>query len=314
MTQRLCIKVFAVLLCLLGTFNNARACEVCGCAAVGMGQGILPQMGTNFVGFRLRTSEFKSHLLHSPVFRTSEYFTSTEFWARYIVNEKLQTFLSVPYSYNTQQTTSQKLITQGLADISLSALYKIWDNTPNQTDSTCTQVEWEQSAFLGGGLKIPTGRFRYNQLSNSEVANANFQTGTGSTDFLISAMYSVHNQTTGAMLDVQAKLPTTNPNNYKFGNRLTTSLIGFTSLNISNSFRSMFLWGTNAEFSSRDLDNQKTVSETGGSALFATLGTDTYIASTICISIHAFIPLTHNLAGGEIRPLNRYTYSISLLW
>ncbi len=62
--------------------------------------------------------------------------------------------------------------------------------------------------MIGGGVKAPTGKFRYVD-DGTEVANANFQLGTGSVDFMLNAIYNVRPQQVGrANLDATYKINT----------------------------------------------------------------------------------------------------------
>ncbi|MDP1051393.1 hypothetical protein, partial [Klebsiella quasipneumoniae] len=73
----------------------------------------------------------------------------------------------------------------------------------------------------------PTGRFKYDLNSSEEVANPNFQLGTGSTDFLLNAIYTVRYNQWGLNTDLTYKINTKNSNQYQYGNKLTTALTAF---------------------------------------------------------------------------------------
>ncbi|MBL7997173.1 MAG: hypothetical protein JNL32_00915 [Candidatus Kapabacteria bacterium] len=223
--------------------------------------------------------------------------------------------VTLPYNINSQRTSTQEFIRRGLGDASLTALYSAWVSQPQSSnDTVCSVPAITHALLIGGGLKIPTGSYQFNPYSTTEVANANFQLGTGSWDILISGNYTIRGEVYGAMVDVQARIPTVNSNGYRFGNRAMTTFAGFALLSLSSDIRMMPLVGISSEISMQDIRQNKTVAETGGVTGFALLGTDIYFMNTLSIGCTVSIPVASQMADGEIRPAPRVTIQSAWLW
>ena len=70
--------------------------------------------------------------------------------------------------------------------------------------------------MVGGGIKLPKGRFRYDENNVTDVANASFQSGTGTTDFVLNAFYTINKDQWGLAMNVSRKFNTTNSDHYRF--------------------------------------------------------------------------------------------------
>lgn len=129
---------------------------------------------------------------------------------------------------------------------------------------------------IGAGIKLPTGK--YNLEDKGKLVNPNFQTGTGSTDFLVSSIYTIRYQKIGSNFETGYKLNTTNKNAYKFGNQFYAAF----QLFYWQKVKSIVLLpnaGLFYEQAQHHKDQNTIKTNTGGRALFATAGLETYIGS-----------------------------------
>ncbi|MDF7817722.1 hypothetical protein P1X15_08945 [Runella sp. MFBS21] len=298
--------VYTFLLSLLGILPS-HACDVCGCGNGGSFFGILPQSHMRFAGVRYRIKNYESHL-NSTFFRARENFQTAELWARFYPFKRTQLMVFVPYSLNTQTLyrteTPQRI--NGLGDVSALFHYNIvntfWDSTSHKVD---------QTLLIGGGVKAPTGKFRYVE-DGSEVANANFQLGTGSVDFVLNAIYNLRYQNWGANVDVSYKINTTNPNQYRFANRTSGSISVFRTVSLS-SLTLMPNVGVYAERFGYDTKNGTKNTFTGGVLSTANVGFELYYKK-ISAGVTYQTPLYQHLSDGDLKLKNTTTTHITFLF
>lgn len=296
-----------LLVILMLTALPGMACDICGCGNGSSFFGILPQSHRSFVGLRYGYKSYSSHLT-SVNLRSEETFQKAELWGRFYPVRKLQVLAFVPYFVNRQTLvkTGEQLTLQGLGDASVLANYNVLNTL---MDSTTHKID--HSLLLGGGIKLPTGHYRYDPLSDAEVANANFQLGTGSVDVMLNAVYTVRYRQWSINADATYKLNGTNSNNYKFGNRtmVNTSVLYFGQIGgvtlVPNA-------GMAYESARRDRDQGVTSSRTGGYATFATAGIEGYTKG-VSMGVNYQKPVMQNLSNGELRANNRLNVHLTLL-
>jgi hypothetical protein len=194
--------------------QQARACEFCGCGVGNFYLGILPQFQKNFVGVRYQVQDFNSHVGLHPSLATTERFQSTEIWTRFYITPKLQVISLIAYHFNEQTTTTGKVYLDGLGDIPILANY----NLINTTDHPLRELN--HNLWFGGGIKLPTGKYQFQDLPD-QVANPNFQLGTGSVDFMVNTIYTVRYKKIGLNSDITYKINSDNEQRYHFGNKIS---------------------------------------------------------------------------------------------
>jgi hypothetical protein len=281
------------------------ACDVCGCGNGGAFFGLLPQSHLRFAGIRYKQKSFSSHL-NSPFFRAEESFQTAEIWSRWYPFPKVQVMAFVPFHANTQTVLrdQSKARLQGLGDVSAVVHYAFVNTMYDTTAHTVDHI-----LLVGGGVKAPTGKYRF-APGASEVANANFQLGTGSTDFLIQSIYTVRKGAWGLNTDVTYKVNTTNPADYRFANRLNGTISVFSQQYIGD-VSVLPNVGVYAENARQDLYHGERNPFTGGFLAMATAGTEVYFKK-MSLGITYQSPLYQHLSGGDLR-LNHSLYT-HLTW
>lgn len=285
---------------------SAQACEFCGCGVGNFYLGILPQFHRNFVGIRYQVQDFNSHVGLHPSLATSEHFQSTEIWARFYPVPKLQVLTLVAYHFNEQTTTSGKIYLDGLGDIPILANYNIINTEANNPERV-----WKHNVWIGGGVKIPTGKYKFTDTP-TEVANANFQLGTGSVDFMMNAIYALRYKKFGLNSDFTYKLNTFNPDRYKFGNKIN----GTVSMVFIQQVKKIGLMpnaGMYYEDSGLNKSDDIVISDTGGSALFATGGLEMYWQK-YSLGVNYRKPVDQNLANGRIKAHERMMVHLTFMF
>lgn len=294
---------------LLFTTLSATACEVCGCANAGSYFGIMPQVGRSFVGLRYRTASFDSHL-SNPMLQTREQFQSTEPWGRFYPFKRVQVLASIPYFFNHQVEvkTGVNRRRNALGDASLMANYTIfntfWDSTYHGTT--------QHSLLIGGGVKLRTGRYEYDIAGLTDVANPNFQPGTGSTDWMLSALYSMRIGEWGWNSDVTYRYNGINASRYRFGNRITANTLLFYSKELEK-LTLMPSLGLYTEVAEKDYNRKEKLERTGGHITTANAGVDVFLKRFSIGALYQH-PIAQHLAIGEIRASARFTTHLTFMF
>jgi hypothetical protein len=284
---------------------KAQACDICGCGVGNFYFGIMPQFHKQFVGLRYRFQSYNSHVGLAPALLTSEKFQSAEIWSRFYPTKRIQVLSFITYHFNEQTESGITRDLSGLGDIPILVNY----NLVNTTDHPLRTVN--HNLWVGGGVKLPTGKYKYVE-DQATVANPSFQLGSGSVDFMSNLIYTLRYKKVGLNTDLTYKINTYNSNDYKFGDRLsgTTSIFYIHQLGKVGMMPNV---GMYYETSAKNINKDAEVIETGGNALFASLGLELY---TKKFSMGANIqnPLTQNLGAGRIQSHERTMVHVTFMF
>ena len=300
------MKKLVLILIFITTVSTTYACEFCGCGVGNFYLGILPQFSKNFVGVRYQAQRFDSHVGLHPSLATSEYFQSTEVWGRFYPIPKLQVMTMVTYHVNKQITTSGNVYLEGLGDIPVLVNYNVFTTTRDDEDHLVNHDLW-----MGGGAKLPTGKYKFLETP-TEVANPNFQLGTGSLDFFMNGLYTLRYKKVGINADVTYKINTYNNDQYRFGNKFNGSA-AFVFVQQLGALGIMPSAGMYVEDSAQNKSGDITITDSGGSAKFATAGMQLYWGKISIGGIYR-TPLSQNLANGRIKANDRVMAHLSFLF
>lgn len=293
--------------CLVGMSQLAFACDVCGSGG-GYYAGYMPQFTKNFVGARYRYTYFQSHYNHtdakSPI--VHDEFRTVEVWGRYYITKRWQAMAFVPYSFNLRTYADEKENMNGLSDLILTSSYNVLNT---QFDTLLRKVD--HSIWLGGGVKAPTGKFAL-PVRTTQLTNPNFQLGTGTWDFLLTAQYTIRYKRVGLNADAAYKINTTNADAYHFGNRWSGNISAFTVQRFKQ-FAFMAMGGAYAEHSKSNYSHGDLVYDTGGNFVNATAGFDVYYKK-IAVGVQAQTPLYQDLSNGKLTAKSRFTVQINYLF
>ncbi len=310
--KKLLVLLFISVSFIFSSYQGAQACDVCGCGVGNYYFGIMPQFHKNFLGLRYRYRTFTSHVGDSQysqsIFGNEEMFQSTEIWARFYPLPKVQILAFIPMNYNKQYENGTGIThhLQGLGDASLFINY----NPVNTTSDTNTILK--HNLLLGGGIKLPTGKYKFDENDKINVNNANFQLGSGSVDFMLNMVYTVRYKKIGLSSDITYKMNGINNNNYRFGNRLSGGINLFYVQRIDN-FTIMPSVGTYLEKAYYDHKKNVIVYQTGGTASLGSAGIDTYFKN-FSIGINYQKPISQNLSDGMSVAHARATVHLTYLF
>lgn len=299
------------LLIMLLTWGNAsptQACNVCGCSLGGQYFGILPQFQKNFIGLRWSQAKFYAYMNHQSEYLTEEYshdtYAKVELWGRFYLHPKWQLFAFVPYGYNDMDGTEQVVSASGLGDISFMTNYLLVNTGEDKTK------KFKHTLVVGAGLKLPTGQ--HNLEDQGLLVNRNFQMGTGSTDFILSTVYTLRYQKTGLNTEVGYKINTRNADDYLFGNQFhaTSQLFYWQNIQAVSLLPNAGLYYEQAE---KHREGRVIQTNTGGNALLLSAGLETYI-NHFSVGLNYKHPLAQRYHSDDIADIaakDRWMVSIS---
>lgn len=270
--------------------------------------GILPQSHRGFVGLRYSHKSYDSHL-NSASLQSREDFWKTELWARAFPFKRVQVLAFVPYNFNQQtiKKTGQQKDLQGLGDISALVNYNVL-NTMTDT----IPHRFFHNLLVGGGVKLPTGRYRYDLYSDLEVANPNFQLGTGSVDFMINLVHTMRHKSWGLNTDFSYKINTQNSNEHRFGNRIVSNISALYFQRLGDVVTLIPNAGITYENSGLDSKSGVKNPQTGGDILLGSYGLESYF-KRISMGISYQVPIAQKLANGELRANNRLNVHFTVM-
>ncbi|WP_234667463.1 transporter [Dyadobacter sp. CY261] len=295
----------AAVLTLLST--PLMACDICGCANSGSYFGLMPQSHKSLVGVRYQHLRFTTHA-DSKVLRTEEQFNVTELYGRFFPIKRVQVMAFVPYRSDRQHTSADTKRQNGLGDITVLANYNIFNSLMDTEASSAVT----HTLMVGGGVKLPTGRFKFDENDVTQVANANFQPGTGSTDFILNAFYTMNISEWGLATNVSRKFNTTNAQDYRFGDQLYGTVDVYRSLTLG-SLTFMPSLGLYAEHSEHGRQHGVVLEETGGKMLNASLGLSLF-SNRWTLGAHGQLPVTQRSASGHVRAYERVLVQVGWLF
>ena len=235
-------------------FTTAEACDVCGGYF-----GVQPQYDKNFAGLRLRYRNYYGNVTYSQGNTTINSY-SFDAWARFYPVKKVQVLAVAPYMYNKSHNRTGQQLSYGLGDMMVLAQYQLFSNVASNSDFT-------HVLFGGGGVKIPTGRYR---TDKNEAPS-----GSGSVDYLVSFNYVGRYDKLGLNANGSWKINTQNPNGYQYGNDLNTTIHLFYWVQRKN-YNLLPHIGAYFEQIGRDQSYGSINPHTGSSVWFYSLGTDIY--------------------------------------
>lgn len=275
-------------------------CDACGCSASGGSMGFGSMLNNNFVGLRYMKQSYTSR---DGIFANSpwidENFNTIQAWARVPVTEKIQISALVPYHFNERQLTAGTENIEGLGDITVMALYTVFETKKDSTFFT-------HKINLGGGVKLPTGKFK--EANNLGSVNQSFQLGTGSWDFPIVSEYVIKHKNLGLNTTLNYIFKTENSKNYQYGDQFNYASTLFYLFDLKT-IQLVPQAGIAGEVYQTNKQHGLDLPNTAGDILFGKFGIEAG-KDKFSIGINAMLPIKQNLSNGNMEA--NYRWSINL--
>jgi len=296
------MKKIIFFLLLLATIQSASACDICGSGSGGSYIGILPDFHKHVAGLRYRSNSMLTHIGvggSTTYLTTRETFRTLEAWGGWNISPRFRLMASLPYSFNERKNETERSAKNGLGDATLSGYYRLLSNDKSIGTKLLTQSLW-----IGGGVKLATGRYNPSDKASAESSLNLFQLGTGSTDFILSAMYDIRLQNVGVNLASAYKVNNANRYDYEYGNKFNLSAQAYYKVSLGDALMITPNAGVQYENGSHDIDHGFSVMASGGNLLLGTVGAEAAFGK-IAIGASLQTPLTQRLASGMAKAEHR---------
>lgn len=298
-------KIIAIILFSISAYT-ASPCEICGCGLGNYYMGILPHFSHRFAGVRYQFHSFKTRLTDDPTQFSNDFYQTYEVWTGWNLGKKWRLMTFLPFNINHQTSDEGTVNKSGLGDIALLASYKLIDLNDKKGNNRVMQQLW-----IGGGLKLPTGKFEVDPADPDMAAMANSQIGSGSTDIMLNAMYNLNINKTGISTTLNYKINTANKDNYQFGNKLTAaSFVSYSFTSTKSGVDIIPNAGLLYEHSAGNkIDNAK-VNLTGGHLLLAAAGAEINF-NKFAVGFNAQLPVAQNFAENQTKSKSKGMVHVS---
>ncbi len=222
--------------------------------------------------------------------KTVQTLNSAELFGRFYIARPLQLAVQLPVNFITEKTSHSTSTVHGLGDMSLLLQYSLLK------PKRCNGKAGKHQLKLGAGVKLPSGQFKMN---SSSMFLTSLQLGTGSVDFLFNGVYTYSYKKFGFNLSAAYKLNTANPQQYKFGNRVQSSLNVFYAVTANKLTITPSL---SVSYDHAFFNRLKKVKQdyTGGDFLTTAIGLDLYYKHFVFSS--SFTPALMNRLIGAAKP------------
>jgi hypothetical protein len=304
-------KISMIVTFVLSITSIASACDICGCGAGSAYLGILPDFNTRIIGLRYRYNTVQTHLGTggtSTYLTTDERYRTAEIWGGWTFGKKWRVMAYVPVSFNSKTNQEEDASKTGLGDAGIQAMYHLLNSKNTMAERLLVQDLW-----IGAGVKLPTGKYEPADKEISGQSANLFQLGTGSFDFLATAMYDVRLQDAGINISASYKMNTTNKYDYNYGNKLSTNAQLYYKFNIKKVLTIAPNIGAGYERSATDLDQEYKVFNSGGYVLFGTIGAELNYRK-LAAGGNWQPPLSQNLAEGVVHARNKMMIHVAIMF
>ncbi|PSL45629.1 outer membrane putative beta-barrel porin/alpha-amylase [Chitinophaga niastensis] len=291
---------------------ESRACDICGCGVGSYYIGILPDFKKRFIGIRYQYKTLRTHL--GPAGTTSylttdETYQTAELWGGWNIGRRFRVLGFVPVNFNGRSNQGVSQHKNGLGDIAVVGYYQLLDK-----QQTVGRKLLVQSLWIGGGIKLPTGRYEPVEKKENEETPNSFQLGTGSMDFTLNAMYDVRLMDFGINANVSYKINTANKYDYQYGNKFTANVLGYYKIKVAQQLTVAPNVGLLYETAKKDTEDKRfTMDVSGGYALLATAGAEVSYKN-IAIGGNFQPPVSQQLADMRVKSGNRAMVHVTYLF
>lgn len=304
------MKKWVLFFYLLNAGIYTYACDICGAGPGNTYMGLLPEFNNRFVGMRYQQSGVRYHLGPggtATYLTTAEQFYVTELWGATNIGKRFRVAVFMPYTFIKRSNQQENSNTNGLGDITTIGYYRLMDKQGGRSAGSVAQSLW-----LGGGVKLPTGKYNPEEKNIGQSSLNTFQLGTGSIDFSLNAMYDIRWGKMGINTNAAYKMNTQNRFDYRYGNKLTVNMLGYYRVSLTDKITLIpntgILWeGAAKDWKTPDIQ----VWETGGRSLMGTVGAEMSIGK-ISLGANSQMPLVQTLGEGKVSANNRWMAHISI--
>jgi hypothetical protein len=283
---------------------NVFSCDICGCSSGTYFIGPYTFFHKHFIGLRYTYRSFHTRMKDDAGQYSKDFYQTVEIRAGWKIGKKWEVLAFIPYNFNKQTSDDGTNKSSGLGDITLIGNYNLLNKK-----STYHGKKIKQELWIGGGLKIPTGKF--NADEEELLPSANNQPGTGSVDMILNGAYGIYINKLGLSSNVTYKI-NQSAKDFKFGNKLSAN--AFASINFA---RPKVTYVPNAgflfEYQSNNKLANKSVESTGGSSFQGAMGIDVLI-NKVAFGANVQLPIAENISDNQTHTNVRGMVHVTLLF
>ncbi|WP_316818988.1 transporter [Pedobacter nyackensis] len=303
-------KITVTFVLIIISLTVTRACDICGCGVGSYYLGILPEYNKRFLGMRYQYKSLRTHLgphgERTPI-TADETYQSAELWGGWNIGSNFRLLAFVPYNFNERKSQTGNGSKNGLGDIAVMGYYKLFD-----TKGTLGGRLLVQSLWIGGGIKVPTGKYEPAERTAIQESPNNFQLGTASTDFTVNAAYDIRYNDLGLNANVNYKINTENKYDYRYGNKFTGNLLAYYKIRIAKTVTVAPNAGVLYETAQKDVESgSHEVEVSGGYSLSAVAGIEGGTKG-LSFGLNYQNVRAQDLAGGRANAGNRLMVHMSI--
>ncbi|SIO47331.1 hypothetical protein SAMN04488055_4352 [Chitinophaga niabensis] len=294
-----------LLLFLLVAGKLAFACDICGCGVGSYYIGLLPDFKQRFAGLRYQYKTMRSHLGpggSTSYLTTDETYQAAELWGGWNIGKKFRLLGFVPLNFSERSNQGISKSKTGLGDIAVTGYYQVFSKM-----NTVAHSLW-----IGGGVKLPTGKYEPAERKENEDSPNNFQLGTASVDFTLNAMYDIRLMDVGLNTNISYKINTRNKYDYQYGNKFTANLLAYYKLRPLKELSISPNAGLLYETADKDTEQIK-VDVSGGYTLMGTAGVELSFKQ-YAVGGNFQPVLSQELAGMKVKAGNRAMVHLTYLF
>ena len=161
---------------------------------------------------------YHQHYIYDPFTEAIEQAKQLELQAQYYLNVRTIVQVQLPYQINQRYLSDTlQMKKQGVGDVKVLGKYVVYSSTLFSLNEKVKHL-----LILGGGVKLPSGA--YTTFIDNEI-EPHAQVGSGSTDFLGTALYNLSYNKIGGLLQANYAYKQTNKFTYKYGNTLNVEML-----------------------------------------------------------------------------------------
>jgi hypothetical protein len=282
------IKLLTTAAMLLLWATPLLACDLCGYYT-----GLNPNFNQNQVGLRYRYRGFSGSHTHTTDGQhhvvDRETFETVELWMRWCPKPKIRLQALLPLAVNSGYYNNAVANREtGLGDASVLAYFQLWQHLAEDAKGARHRL------FLGGGLGLPTGRFKPDA---GDPYHAMAMPGSGAFSGIGGINYILRKNNWGFSADYNYRINTTNSLGYHFADRQNVNANVYYQIGKEKVTVLPFA-GSYAEFARTDRNNRKYEGDTGGFAWFGNAGVEAYFGG-LSLSMTAQYPALQILNGHQ---------------
>ncbi len=304
MSRSIMRRTFTILL-LVTLFTPAFACDICGCNSGSYFIGPFPRFNRYFAGLRYSSQSYGTVLDADHSQFSDDLYQTTEFMAAVNIKSKWQVMTFIPYNFVYSRSDDGINRSNGFGDITVMGNFSLLDSRYLNRDT----VTVSHQLWIGGGVKLPTGKFAVDP--EELVTSANLQPGTGSYSYLLNLLYSYRIRSWGLNFTTNYRINQYS-GHYRFGNRINLTSFVYRSLQLGH-FTVSPNTGLLYETMAMNKNDGEKVADTGGNALLAAAGVEVRYGDLV-FGCNDQIPLASDLSSGQTNVRMRAMFHLSFMF